>query len=243
MHNTIYFLWFCIRNVNFFLFGNYLGSETVRSFSNHSNHKNLENREIKLLCLLLRKLLFRAVEVVLQKLISEALLGWVHMSLVWISKPVFFHIEEEAMSLSSFYHCFALVFIVVTVWTHLSVVCHYFICFMSLFQGHVACQNFVLTGPGQWSFWWLKPHQLHVPSTAFLGNHLLWLAFGLCICPHPSPFIFSLINQCHKALFQLVWRLMAGRHRCTSHGDVTLSRGWLCQKWKPLDILGTHLHK
>ena len=95
MHNTIYFLWFCIRNVNFFLFGNYLGNETVRSFSNHSNHKNLENREIKLLCLLLRKLLFRAVEVVLQKLISEALLGWVHMSLVWISKPVFFHIEEE----------------------------------------------------------------------------------------------------------------------------------------------------
>ena len=27
-----------------------------------------------------------------------------------------------------------------------------------------------------------------------------------------------------------------------ARGGVTLSRGLLCQKWKPLDISGTHLH-
>ena len=36
--------------------------------------------------------------------------------------------------------------------------------------------------------------------------------------------------------------LMAGGCGFASHGGVTLSRGWLCQKWKPPDIPGTHLH-
>ena len=35
---------------------------------------------------------------------------------------------------------------------------------------------------------------------------------------------------------------MAGGRGFASHGGVTLSRGWPCQRWKPLDILGTHLH-
>ena len=35
---------------------------------------------------------------------------------------------------------------------------------------------------------------------------------------------------------------MAGGHGFAIHGDVTLSRGWLCQEWKPLDIPGAHLH-
>ena len=35
---------------------------------------------------------------------------------------------------------------------------------------------------------------------------------------------------------------MAGGPGFASHGGVTLSRGWQCQRWKPLDILGTHLH-
>ena len=74
-------------------------------------------------------------------------------------------------------------------------------------------------------------HSVHVLTTAFPSSQLLCFAFGLCI------------NQGHGSLFQLVWELMAGRHRCTSHGGVTLSRDWLCQKWKALDILGTHLYK
>ena len=35
---------------------------------------------------------------------------------------------------------------------------------------------------------------------------------------------------------------MAGGCGYASHGGVTLSRGWLCQRCKPLDIPGTHLH-
>ena len=49
--------------------------------------------------------------------------GGVPMSLVWISKPVVSLIEEETMLLSIFFFSA-------------------FLC-----QGHVACQNFTLTGP------------------------------------------------------------------------------------------------
>ena len=44
---------------------------------------------------------------------------------------------------------YALFSIAVAVSTHLCVVCGHFCCptCMSLFQGHVACQNFTLTGP------------------------------------------------------------------------------------------------
>ena len=50
------------------------------------------------------------------------------------------------------HHCqnctivFAIVLIAVTVSTHLYVDCRHFICFMSLFQDHVVCHNFILTG-------------------------------------------------------------------------------------------------
>ena len=67
--------------------------------------------------------------------------------------------------------------------------------------------------------------------------HQIWR-----ICEPCPPFIFPQINQCDRCLVPLVWGFMAGGHRFASHGDITLSRGWLCQKWKPLDILGTHLH-
>ena len=62
------------------------------------------------------------------------------------------------------------------------------------------------------------------------------------ICEPCPPFIFPMINQCDRCLVPLAWGFMAGGHGFASHGDITLSRGWLCQKWKPLDILGTHLH-
>ena len=35
----------------------------------------------------------------------------------------------------------------------------------------------------------------------------------------------------------MVWGLMARRRGISSHGG--MSRSWLCQKWKPLDIAGT----
>ena len=69
------------------------------------------------------------------------------------------------------------------------------------------------------------------------------LNFWICIYPLPSPsFTFSLLNQCEKCLVPLAWGLMAGRCKIISHGGVTLSRGWLCQKWKPLDNPNTHVH-
>ena len=60
------------------------------------------------------------------------------------------HIEEEAMSLLSvillLYLGFCLSY-VVAVSTYLCVVYHHFCCPMSLFQSHVSCRNFALTGP------------------------------------------------------------------------------------------------
>ena len=72
------------------------------------------------------------------------------MSPVRILKSVVLHIEEEAMSLLSvillLYLGFCLSY-VVAVSTYLCVVCHHFCCPMSLFQSHVSCRNFALTGP------------------------------------------------------------------------------------------------
>ena len=76
----------------------------------------------------------------------------------------------------------------------------------------------------------------------FPGGHSLRLALDHSFTPIPPPFIFPLINQCDGCLAPLVWGLMAGGRVFASHGGVTLSRGWLCQKWKPLDIPGTHPH-
>ena len=77
----------------------------------------------------------------------------------------------------------------------------------------------------------------------FPGSYSLPLAFGICIYPYSPPsFTIPLINQCDRNLVPLAWGLMAGRCRFTSHGGVTRSSSWLCQKWKPLDIPHTHFH-
>ena len=49
-----------------------------------------------------------------------------------------------AVGMFYYYIC---AFVAVTVSTHLCVVCRHFYCPMSLFQGHIACWNFTLTGP------------------------------------------------------------------------------------------------
>ena len=103
-------------------------------------------------------------------------------------------------------------------------------------------------GCGQQSVVWLKCgqpclHLLHVLSTVFswqpFSSFSLWI---ILLPPSLPPFILSLLNQCDRCLVPLAWGLMAGGHGFASHGGVTLSRGWLCQRWKPLDIPGTHLH-
>ena len=70
------------------------------------------------------------------------------MSLVWISKPVIFHIEEEVMSLSVFYYC-----ICTFLCCYRSFVWCLLCCPISLFQGHVASRNFTLSGPPQCCPW------------------------------------------------------------------------------------------
>ena len=76
----------------------------------------------------------------------------------------------------------------------------------------------------------------------FPGGHSLHLSFGSFFYPHPSRFSLPLLNQCDRCPVPLAWGLMAGGRGFASRGAVTLFRGWLCQRWKPLDIPGTHLH-
>ena len=74
------------------------------------------------------------------------------------------------------------------------------------------------------------------------GGHSLSLAFGSFFYPHPSP-LYSFTD---KSVLQVPGSIGMGAYgwRCqfASHGGVTLSRGWLCHRWKPLDIPDTHLH-
>ena len=92
----------------------------------------------------------------------------------------------------------------------------------------------------------VQSHFLASPPCAqysvFSDDHSLCLAFGSFFYPDLPPFIFPLINQCDRCLVPLAWGLMAGGCRFASYGGVTLTRGWLWQTWKPLDIPGTHLH-
>ena len=107
----------------------------------------------------------------------------------------------------------------------------------------------------KWHYWTVRS----IKNVALLTEDG---AFALFFRPHPGRFASSRVptpgNLPSKAKKMLIsggqpggsWAqveltdaLMAGRHRCTSHGGVTLSTGWLCQKWKLLDVLGTHLHK
>ena len=66
-----------------------------------------------------------------------------------------------------------------------------------------------------------------------------------CIGAQASPSHEPLLSELGIQLggpFGLAWGLMAGGRGFASHGGVTLSRGWPCQRWKPLDIPSTHLH-
>ena len=86
-------------------------------------------------------------------------------------------------------------------------------------------------------------YHLHVLSTVFSWWPFSSFIFGSFFYPHPSRFILPLLNQCGRCLVPLAWGLMAGGRGFASHGAVTLSGGCLCQRWKPLDIPGTHLHQ
>ena len=101
---------------------------------------------------------------------------------------------------------------------------------------------------GQRSVVWLRRgqpclHHLHVLSTVFLWRPFSLFSLWIILLPPSLPhLILPLLNHCDGCLVPLAWGLMSGGHGFASHGGVTLSRGWLCQRWKPLEIPGTHLH-
>ena len=74
------------------------------------------------------------------------------------------------------------------------------------------------------------------PVQRFSGGHSLRLAFGSFFYPIPPPLYSTTDDQCDGCLVPLAWGLMAGGRGFASHGGVTLSRDWLCHRWKPLEI-------
>ena len=81
------------------------------------------------------------------------------------------------------------------------------------------------------------------PPCAQYSVFLMALLLDHSFTPIPPPFILPLINQCDRCLVPLAWGLMAGGQGFASYGGVTLSKGGLCQKWKPMDIPDIHLHQ
>ena len=100
---------------------------------------------------------------------------------------------------------------------------------------------------GQRSVVWLKRgqpclHHLHLfgtVTTVFswrpFSSFSLWI---ILLPPSLPPLNFPLLNQCDRCLVPLAWGLKAGGRGFASYGGITLSRGSLCQRWKPLDIPG-----
>ena len=101
---------------------------------------------------------------------------------------------------------------------------------------------------GQRSVVWLKRgqpclHHLHVLSTVFSWRPFSSFSLWIILLPSSLPLLnSSTVNQCDGCLVPLAWGLMAGGRGFASHGGVTLSMGWPCLRWKPLDTPGTHLH-
>ena len=95
---------------------------------------------------------------------------------------------------------FANVLVAVTLSTYLHVDCRHFICFMSLFQDHVVCRNFILTGhQGRSDTQATKISSCHVQR---IFNYLTVADLGEGPAPPPPPLIFR--PKLKKIFF---WRL------------------------------------
>ena len=62
----------------------------------------------------------------------------------WVANTYIFLLAMVYKMAAAWSAVFAIFLVTVAVSTYLHVVCHYFICLMSLFQGHVACFNFTV---------------------------------------------------------------------------------------------------
>ena len=101
---------------------------------------------------------------------------------------------------------------------------------------------------GQRSVVWLKHgqpclHHLHVLGTVFswqpFSSFSLWI---ILLPPSLPPFNSSTVKSVWQVPGSIGGGLMAGGRGFASHGGVTLSRGWPCQRRKRLDIPSTNLH-
>ena len=98
------------------------------------------------------------------------------MSLVWVSKPVFSRIEEDAMSLSVFSYCICIFLCHCRNFNPSLCCCHHFCCPMSLFQGHIASRNLPYRaslghGKGPKCLWWKELFNLPLElPCVFLWN-------------------------------------------------------------------------
>ena len=71
-------------------------------------------------------------------------------------------------------------------------------------------------------------HPLCLLGTEFYEGH--WASF--CVYPEPNPLIFLLAFRCG-----VLWPgAGGGGGGFTNRGYITLSQGWLCQKWKQPDM-------
>ena len=62
----------------------------------------------------------------------------------WVANTYIFLLAMMYKMAAAWSAVFAIFLVTVAVSTYLHVVCHYFICLMSLFQGHVGCFNFTV---------------------------------------------------------------------------------------------------
>ena len=94
---------------------------------------------------------------------------------------------------------FAVVLIAFTVSTYLQVDCRHFICFMSLFQDHVVCRNFILTGhQGRSDTQATKISSCHVQR---IFNYLTVADLGEGPAPPPPPHPRLFLDQGWKNFF------------------------------------------
>ena len=145
---------------------------------------------------------------------NEALLGGLHMSLVWISKPVVSLIEEEATLLMVTYYCICECLCRVAVSTHLCVICCHFCCPLSLFQFYLDYRTLpYLIGPQERGS--RKKKKGFLPCTKNPNTFLtLWFLNGnwvknqrILVQWNPVPTATSVIQSPHYyGQFFLAWQ-------------------------------------
>ena len=149
-------------------------------------------------------------------------------SVIWLklSQPCLHHLHVLSTTFSWQPLSLFSLWIILLTWLILTVFCcsvKQFSFFVVFGYPWLLCKSLFLHNLGQQCWWDIQP-------------------LDHSFTPIPPPFILPLINQCDRYLVPLAWGLMAGGRGFSSHGGITLFRGWLWQRCKSLDVLDTQLH-